>query len=50
MHLKLSPEHQERIERIARERKEKPEKVLADAVQEYWVRYATREKLTQKEW
>lgn len=46
----MTPEHQERIERIARERKQTPEQVLADAVLEYWVRYATRQALPPKEW
>lgn len=46
----LTPEHLERIKRIAAARKQTPEQVLADAVTEYWVRYATRERLPQKEW
>ncbi len=46
----LTPEHLERIKRIAAARKQTPEQVLADAVMEYWVRYATRERLAPKEW
>jgi hypothetical protein len=46
----LTPEHLERIKRIAAARKQTPEQVLADAVTEYWIRYATRERLPQKEW
>ncbi len=48
--LALTPEHDERVRRVARETGRTPEQVLADAVQEYWVRYATRLKLGADQW
>lgn len=46
----LTPEAMERIRRIAKATGRTPAQVLADAVLEYWVRYATRERLTKEEW
>jgi hypothetical protein len=48
--LALTPELLERIKRIAKAQKRDPAQVLCDAVQEYWVRFACRERLKQEEW
>lgn len=46
----LTPEHLERIKRIAQATKRTPEQVLADAVLEYWIRFACNAGLKQGEW
>lgn len=46
----LTPELRERLERIAAAEKKTLKQVLCAAVQEYWVRFATRNKLKQEEW
>lgn len=46
----LTPEHLERIKRIAQATKRTPEQVLADAVLEYWIRFACNAGLKQDEW
>lgn len=48
--LGLTPEHLERLKRIAAKQKRTLAQVLSDAVQEYWVRFACREKLKPEEW
>jgi predicted transcriptional regulator len=48
--LGLSPELLERIKRIATAQKRSLADVLHDAVTEYWIRFATRNKLKQEEW
>jgi hypothetical protein len=48
--LALTPELLERLKRIAAAQKRTPMQVLCDAVQEYWVRFATRNRLKQEEW
>lgn len=46
----LTPELLERLNRIATAEKKTLKQVLCDAVQEYWIRYATRNRLNQGEW
>lgn len=46
----LTPEHLERIKRIAVARKQTPEQVLADAVTVYWVSYAASERIPKEKW
>ncbi len=48
--LSLTPELLERIRRIANASKKRPEQVLAEAVQEYWIRFATRNGLKPEQW
>ena len=48
--LGLSPELLDRLKRIAKAQARTPEQVLSDAVLEYWIRFATRNKLKQEEW
>ena len=48
--LGLTPELLERIKRIAAAQKRPMANVLCDAVTEYWIRFATRNKLKQEEW
>jgi hypothetical protein len=48
--LGLTPELLERIRRIATAQKRSLADVLHDAVTEYWVRYATRERLKPEQW
>lgn len=48
--LGLTPELLERIRRIAKAQNKTLTQVLCDAVQEYWVRYATRERLPGDQW
>ena len=48
--LGLTPELLERIRRIAAAQKRTLAQVLCDAVQEYWIRFAARERLKQEEW
>lgn len=48
--LDLTPELLERAKRIAEAEKKPLKQVLCDAVQEYWIRYATRNRLNQGEW
>lgn len=46
----LTPELRKRLERIAEAEKKTLKQVLCEAVQEYWIRYATRNRLNQGEW
>lgn len=46
----LTPEHLERIKRIAKAQGKTPEQVLADAVSAYWVRFACNQHLKPEEW
>jgi predicted transcriptional regulator len=46
----LTPELLERLRRIAKATKRSVRAVLCDAVQEYWVRFACRNRLKQEEW
>lgn len=46
----LTPEHLARLRRIADREKRSLAQVLADAVQEYWVRFASRSRLKAEEW
>lgn len=46
----LTPELLTRLKRIAESQKRSLGQVLCDAVQEYWIRFATRERLKQEEW
>lgn len=48
--LGLTPEHLERLKRIAAKQNRTIAQVLHDAVQEYWVRFACRERLKPGEW
>jgi predicted transcriptional regulator len=48
--LGLTPELLERLNRIAKAERRTVAAVLIDAVQQYWVRFATRHKLKQEEW
>jgi predicted transcriptional regulator len=48
--IALTPEHDERIRRIATATGRKPEQVLADAVTEFWVRFAARGRLSPTQW
>jgi hypothetical protein len=48
--LGLTPEHLERLKRVAKKQNRTLAQVLADAVQEYWVRFATRERLKPEDW
>jgi len=45
----LTPEHLERIKRIAAARKQTVEQVLCDILTEYWVRYAASERIPKGE-
>lgn len=46
----LTPELLTRLQRIAKAENRTVTSVLLDAVQEYWIRYATRKRLKQEEW
>lgn len=46
----LSPEHVERLRRIGVVEGKTPSQVLADAVGEYWVRFACRQRFTPEAW
>lgn len=46
----LTPELLTRLKRIAEAQKKSLGQVLCDAVQEYWIRFATRNRLKQEEW
>jgi hypothetical protein len=46
----LTTEHLERPRRISVKEKRPIAQVLNDAVQEYWVRFATRQRLNPEEW
>jgi len=46
----LTPEMLDRIRRIAKTQNRSLAQVLSDAVQEYWIRFATRERLKPEEW
>jgi predicted transcriptional regulator len=46
----LTPELLSRLLRIARESRRTASAVLCEAVQEYWVRFATRQRLKPEEW
>jgi predicted transcriptional regulator len=48
--LGLTPELLDRLKRIAAAQRKTLAQVLSDAVQEYWVRYATRNRLKPEEW
>lgn len=48
--LGLTPELLERIKRIAKAQNKSLAQVLADAVHEYWVRFAARERLPADRW
>lgn len=48
--LGLTPELLDRMRRIASKQNRSIAQVLHDAVQEYWVRFATRERLKPEEW
>ena len=48
--LELTPELLDRLKRIAESETKSLKSVLCAAVQEYWVRHATRNKLKQEEW
>lgn len=47
---RLTPEHLERIRRIAVATGRTEEQVLADAVTEFWVRFACRGQLGPGQW
>jgi predicted transcriptional regulator len=46
----LTPELLTRLSRIAKKQNRSLAQVLHDAVQEYWIRFATRERLKPEEW
>jgi predicted transcriptional regulator len=46
----LTPELLSRLLRIAQASRRTASAVLCDAVQEYWVRFACRQRLKQEEW
>jgi hypothetical protein len=46
----LTPEHLERLRRIAKNDKRSIEQVLWDAVNEYWLRWGSKQKLKPEEW
>lgn len=48
--LGLTPSLLERLKRIAKAENKTVDKVLYEAVLEYWVRFAARNRLPQKEW
>lgn len=46
----LTPELLDRLKRMAKAQEKTLGQVLCDAVQEYWVRFATRNRLKPEEW
>ena len=48
--IALTPEHVDRIKRMAAAQRRTPEQVLAELVLAEWVRFATRERLKPEEW
>jgi hypothetical protein len=48
--IKMTPEHDERVRRIARLRNQTPEQVLSDILTEYWVRFAGSKSLKPGDW
>ena len=47
---RLTPELRERLRRMALKQSKPVDTVLCDAVQDYWVRFATRNRLPPSEW
>jgi hypothetical protein len=46
----LTPEHLDRIRRIAKARGQTPAQVLSDAITILWVRFAAEQRLKPKDW